>query len=100
MVARRCGQRALSGHTAHRVGSPTGSVTSWTGTAHKESTMFGWIKTLTTAGNKLARTLNELSATVAEVNSGLRLATGLDKPERKPRVIEHKVAGNGKDGGA
>jgi hypothetical protein len=62
--------------------------------------MFAWLKSLSTAGNKLARTLNELSATVAEVNSGLRLATGLDKPERKPRVIEHRAAANGKDGGA
>jgi hypothetical protein len=56
--------------------------------------MFGWIKTLTTAGNKLARSLTALSSTVDEINSGLRLQVGLDRPEkaRKGRVLEHKPA--------
>jgi hypothetical protein len=62
--------------------------------------MFGWIKTLTTAGNKLARSLTALSTTVDEINSGLRLQVGLDKPERTRKVIEHRAAANGKDGGA
>jgi hypothetical protein len=51
--------------------------------------MFGWIKTLTTAGNKLARSLTALSTTVDEINSGLRAQVGLDRPERPRKVLEH-----------
>jgi hypothetical protein len=59
--------------------------------------MFAWIRTLTTAGNKLARALTELSATVEEVNQGLRQQIGLDRPARKAKeVIEHKADANGK----
>jgi hypothetical protein len=62
--------------------------------------MFGWIKTLTSAGNKLARSLTALSTTVDQINEGLRLQVGLDKPERPRKVLEHRGAANGKDGGA
>jgi hypothetical protein len=68
--------------------------------AHKESTMFAFLKSITTAANKLAKSLTALSTTVDEINTGLRAQVGLDKPERKPRVLEHRAAANGKDGGA
>jgi hypothetical protein len=56
--------------------------------------MFGWIKTLTTAGNRLAKSLTALSTTVDEINSGLRAQVGLDRPERSRKagaagVLEH-----------
>jgi hypothetical protein len=62
--------------------------------------MFAWLKSLSTAGNKLARSLQALAASVDEINAGLRAQVGLDKPERTRKVIEHRGATNGKDGGA
>jgi hypothetical protein len=62
--------------------------------------MFSWLKSLTTAGNKLAKSLTALSTTVDEINSGLRAQIGLDRTERSRKVLEHRAAGNGKDGGA
>jgi hypothetical protein len=56
-----------------------------------ETTMFAWLKTITTAGNRLARTLTELSDTVAEVNAGLRAQVGLDRPGRGRKVLDHKA---------
>ena len=58
--------------------------------------MFAWIKTVATAGARLARTLTALADTVEEVNAGLREQVGLDKPARvgrKPRgeVLDHKA---------
>jgi hypothetical protein len=59
--------------------------------------MFAWIRTLTTAGNKLARALAELSATVEEVNGGLRQQVGMDRPARKVKeVLDHKADASGK----
>jgi hypothetical protein len=62
--------------------------------------MFAWIKTITTAGNKLARALTALAESVEEVNGGLRQQVGLDAPARgrKPREeLESRPAtgGNG-----
>jgi hypothetical protein len=62
--------------------------------------MFAFLKSISAAANKLAKSLRDLSTTVDQVNEGLRLSVGIDRPERKPRVLEHKGAGNGKDGGA
>lgn len=54
--------------------------------------MFAWIKSLTAAGNRLARTLTSLAETCEEVNAGLRDQLGLDKPARGGRkVIEAKA---------
>jgi hypothetical protein len=56
--------------------------------------MFAWIKTITTAGNKLAKSLTELAATVQEVNQGLRAQVGLDRASKAPRraqeALEHR----------
>jgi hypothetical protein len=62
--------------------------------------MFAWIKTITTAGNRLARTLTALADTLEETNAGLRQQLGLDAPARgrKPRgeLLENKPGeGNG-----
>jgi hypothetical protein len=62
--------------------------------------MFAWIKTLTSAGNRLAKSLTALSSTVDAINEGLRLQVGLDKPEKARKVLEHRTPVNGKDGGA
>ena len=62
--------------------------------------MFAWIKTLTSAGNKLARSLTALSSTVDEINAGLREQVGLDRPVKARKVLEHRTPVNGKDGGA
>jgi hypothetical protein len=58
--------------------------------------MFSWLKSLTTAGNKLARSLTALADSVDQINAGLREQVGLDRPARKGKVIEHKPA-PGKD---
>jgi hypothetical protein len=54
--------------------------------------MFAWLKTLTTAGNKLARSLTALADSVDQINAGLREQVGLDRPARKGKapVIEHQ----------
>jgi hypothetical protein len=61
--------------------------------------MFAWIKSIATAGNKLARALTALAESVEEVNEGLRQQVGLDAPARgrKPRgeVLENKPAAGG-----
>jgi pilus assembly protein Flp/PilA len=46
-----------------------------------------------------AKSLTALSSTVDEINSGLRVQVGLDRPPRKGQVIEHKTpaTSNGKD---
>jgi hypothetical protein len=58
--------------------------------------MFAWIKSLTAAGNRLARTLAALADTCEEVNHGLRDQLGLDRPARTGRkaaveVLDHKA---------
>jgi hypothetical protein len=62
--------------------------------------MFAFLKSITSAANKLAKSLSALSTTVDEINTGLRLQVGLDRPEKGRKVLEHRAAGNGKDGGA
>ena len=54
--------------------------------------MFAWLKTLTGAGNRLARTLTALADTVEEVNRGLREQVGLDRGGRKGKAeaLDHK----------
>jgi hypothetical protein len=59
--------------------------------------MFAFLKSITTAANKLGRALAELSDTVSEINGGLRAQVGVDKPEKparvrgkRPEVIDHK----------
>jgi hypothetical protein len=57
--------------------------------------MFAWLKTIATAGNKLARNLAALADTCEEINTGLREQVGLDKPARiarkvKAEVLDHK----------
>jgi hypothetical protein len=64
--------------------------------AHKESTMFAFVKSISAAANRLAKSLQALAASVDEINEGLRLQVGLDKPPRKGRALEHKPATDGK----
>jgi hypothetical protein len=56
--------------------------------------MFAFIKSITSAANRLARNLTALADTVSEVNAGLRQQLALDRPEKPARkakeVIEHK----------
>lgn len=52
--------------------------------------MFAFLKSITSAANRLARTLGALADTLDEVNGGLREQLALDKPARGRRVLEGK----------
>jgi hypothetical protein len=58
--------------------------------------MFAFVKSITSAANRLAKSLTALSTTVDEINAGLRQQVGLDRPARKGKILEHKPAVDGK----
>jgi hypothetical protein len=60
--------------------------------------MFAFVKNLVSAGNRLVKNLRAMADSVEELNTALRQATGLDRPEKARKVLEHRAAGNGKDG--
>jgi hypothetical protein len=60
--------------------------------------VFNWLRTLTSAGRRLAASLNALADTLDDVTAAARKATGMKAPAALPAPREMKaVAANKKE---